>query len=158
MHLLVDSVLPICWHNVLPSSDSASVRSFCVQRYLSGPRQCALVHVGTVWCVPYIGIHYQKVTADWAQILLQIREAEGSNLGYPDWGFACVSPVLPGKCQHSTVTYRPIARQLLGKHIPMRVNARNNRASVDKQRITKHLKQYGIIKNCVFHGVRPEAI
>jgi hypothetical protein len=36
------------------------------------------------------------------------------------------------------VTYRPIARQRLGKHIPAGANARNNMASIAIQRISKH--------------------
>jgi hypothetical protein len=36
------------------------------------------------------------------------------------------------------VTYRPIARQRLGKHIPVGVNARNNRTSIARQRTSKH--------------------
>jgi hypothetical protein len=39
---------------------------------------------------------------------------------------------------NSTVTYRPIARQRLGKHIPTGVNARNNRTSIANQRISRH--------------------
>jgi hypothetical protein len=36
------------------------------------------------------------------------------------------------------VTYRPIARQRLGKHIPAGANARNNRTSIARLRISKH--------------------
>jgi hypothetical protein len=36
------------------------------------------------------------------------------------------------------VTYRPIARQLLGKPIPAEANARNNRTYIARQRISKH--------------------
>jgi hypothetical protein len=36
------------------------------------------------------------------------------------------------------VTYRPIARQQLGKHIPAGANERNNRKSIARQRISKH--------------------
>jgi hypothetical protein len=36
------------------------------------------------------------------------------------------------------VTYRPIARQRVGKHIPAGANARNNRTSIARQRISKH--------------------
>jgi hypothetical protein len=36
------------------------------------------------------------------------------------------------------VTYRPIARQRLGKHIPAGANARNNRMPIARQRINKH--------------------
>jgi hypothetical protein len=32
----------------------------------------------------------------------------------------------------------PIARQRLGKHIPVEANARNNWTSIAKQRISKH--------------------
>jgi hypothetical protein len=37
----------------------------------------------------------------------------------------------------SNVTYRPIARQRLGKHIPAGANARKHRMSVARQRINK---------------------
>jgi hypothetical protein len=37
-----------------------------------------------------------------------------------------------------TVTYWSIARQRLGKHIPAGANARNNRTSVARKRISKH--------------------
>jgi hypothetical protein len=36
------------------------------------------------------------------------------------------------------VTYRPIASQRLGKHIPTRANTRNNRTSTARERISKH--------------------
>jgi hypothetical protein len=36
------------------------------------------------------------------------------------------------------VTYRPIARQQLSKHIPAEASVRNNRTSIAKQRISKH--------------------
>jgi hypothetical protein len=36
------------------------------------------------------------------------------------------------------VTYRPIARQRLGKHIPAEVYARNNKTSIARRRINKH--------------------
>jgi hypothetical protein len=36
------------------------------------------------------------------------------------------------------VTYRPIARQRLGKHISAGANARNIRTSIARQRISKH--------------------
>jgi hypothetical protein len=36
------------------------------------------------------------------------------------------------------VTYRPILRQRLGKHISAGANARNNRASIARQRSSKH--------------------
>jgi hypothetical protein len=36
------------------------------------------------------------------------------------------------------VTYRPIVRQRLGKHIPAGANARNNWTPVARQRINKH--------------------
>jgi hypothetical protein len=36
------------------------------------------------------------------------------------------------------VTYRPIARQRLCKHIPAGANARNSRTSIARQRISKH--------------------
>jgi hypothetical protein len=37
-----------------------------------------------------------------------------------------------------TVTCTPIARQRLGKHIPVRANARKNGTSIASQRISKH--------------------
>jgi hypothetical protein len=37
-----------------------------------------------------------------------------------------------------TVTHRSNARQRLGKHIPARANALNNRTSIARQRISKH--------------------
>jgi hypothetical protein len=37
-----------------------------------------------------------------------------------------------------TVTYRPIATQRLGKHIPAGVNVRDNRMSIAGQRHGKH--------------------
>jgi hypothetical protein len=36
------------------------------------------------------------------------------------------------------MTYTPTARQQLGKHIPEGANARNNRTSIARQRISKH--------------------
>jgi hypothetical protein len=36
------------------------------------------------------------------------------------------------------VTYRPIARQRLGKHFPSRASGHNNKASITRQRISKH--------------------
>jgi hypothetical protein len=36
------------------------------------------------------------------------------------------------------VTYRPIDKQRLGKHIPAEANARHNRTSIARQRISKH--------------------
>jgi hypothetical protein len=40
--------------------------------------------------------------------------------------------------EDNIVTYRPIARQRLGKHIPSGTNARKNKKSIDRQRISKH--------------------
>jgi hypothetical protein len=37
-----------------------------------------------------------------------------------------------------TVTYRPIVRQPLDKHIPSEANAYDNRTSIVRQRISKH--------------------
>jgi hypothetical protein len=37
------------------------------------------------------------------------------------------------------VTYRPIARQQLGKHTPAGANTRNNRRSIARQRISKQV-------------------
>jgi hypothetical protein len=39
--------------------------------------------------------------------------------------------------QINIVTYRPIARQRLGKHIPMEAKARNIRKSITRKRISK---------------------
>jgi hypothetical protein len=39
---------------------------------------------------------------------------------------------------NNAVTYRPIARQRLGKHISAGANARNDRMSSARQRISKH--------------------
>jgi hypothetical protein len=36
------------------------------------------------------------------------------------------------------LTYRPIVRQRLGKHIPAKAKARNNKTSIARQRISKH--------------------
>jgi hypothetical protein len=36
------------------------------------------------------------------------------------------------------VSHRPIARQRFGKHIPVGANARNNRTSCARQRISKY--------------------
>jgi hypothetical protein len=36
------------------------------------------------------------------------------------------------------MTYTPIARQRLGKHIPAQVYVRNNRTSIARQRVSKH--------------------
>jgi hypothetical protein len=36
------------------------------------------------------------------------------------------------------MSYRPIARQRLGKHIPAVANARNNMTCIARQRISKH--------------------
>jgi histone acetyltransferase (RNA polymerase elongator complex component) len=38
----------------------------------------------------------------------------------------------------NNVTYRPTARQRLGKHIPAEANAHNNRTSTARQRMSKH--------------------
>jgi hypothetical protein len=40
--------------------------------------------------------------------------------------------------KQNIVTYRPIARQRLGKHIPAGANALNNMTSIARQRISKH--------------------
>jgi hypothetical protein len=40
--------------------------------------------------------------------------------------------------KNNIVTCIPIARQRLGKHIPMQANVRNNRASIARQQINKH--------------------
>jgi hypothetical protein len=43
-----------------------------------------------------------------------------------------------GRLEDNIVTYRPIARQRLGKHIPAGANPRNNRTSIAKQLISEH--------------------
>jgi hypothetical protein len=53
------------------------------------------------------------------------------------------------------VTYRPIARQRLGKHIPVGANARYNRASVAGQRRGKHASS---TKYAVFCVVRTKGL
>jgi hypothetical protein len=40
--------------------------------------------------------------------------------------------------KQNILTYRPIARQRLGKDIPAEANALNNRTYIARQRITKH--------------------
>jgi hypothetical protein len=51
----------------------------------------------------------------------------------------CSGKVTGGQStQKNIVTYRPIARQQLGKHIPAGANARKNRASIARQRISKY--------------------
>jgi hypothetical protein len=45
----------------------------------------------------------------------------------------------PGNLKYqNSVMFRPIARQRLGKHIPAGANARINRTSIARQRISKH--------------------
>jgi hypothetical protein len=56
------------------------------------------------------------------------------------------------------LTYRPIARQRLSKHIPAGANTRKNRTSIARQGSVNTPKQCGIIEDGVFRGVRPEAI
>jgi hypothetical protein len=56
---------------------------------------------------------------------------------YLKQGFHSFS-VFADKCLNNTVTYRLIARQRLGKHIPAGANARNDRTSIARQRISKH--------------------
>jgi hypothetical protein len=47
------------------------------------------------------------------------------------------------------VTYRTIARQRLGKHIPAEANARNNRTSTVSQRISKHAWRIRFQEKCI---------
>jgi hypothetical protein len=49
------------------------------------------------------------------------------------------------------VTYRSIARQRLGKHIPAEAYARNNRTSIARQRISKQALST-IERLCFLHG------
>jgi hypothetical protein len=44
-----------------------------------------------------------NVVVEWLTLLLRIREVQGSNLGYPDWGFSWFSSVPPGKFWDSTL-------------------------------------------------------
>jgi hypothetical protein len=55
----------------------------------------------------------------------------------------------------SIVTYRPIARQRLGKHIPAEANVRNNRTSSARKRISKHAY---LTTESVFCEVRAEGL
>jgi hypothetical protein len=50
-------------------------------------------------------------------------------------------------CDLYIVTCIPIARQRLGKHIPAQANARSNRTSIARQRISKHAS---LTKEAVF--------
>jgi hypothetical protein len=85
------------------------------------PTMCSCPGKNSPVCC-YTGIHQQNVTVDRAQILLPIREVEDSNLGQengnPNQEFSWISPIPPGKCRHSTVTYWPISKQRLGKNSP----------------------------------------
>jgi hypothetical protein len=58
-------------------------------------------------------------------------------------------PILSVEIRFHTVTYRHIARQRIGKHLPAGAKVRNTRTRI---------KQYGTIEDGVFRGVRPEAI
>jgi hypothetical protein len=49
-----------------------------------------------------------------------------------------LASILVGWADANIVTYRPIARQRLGKHIPAEAYARNNKTSIIRQRISKH--------------------
>jgi hypothetical protein len=62
------------------------------------------------------------------------------------------------RLEDNIVTYKAIARQRLGKHIPAGASARSNGMSVARQRMSKRLKQYGTIEDGVFLEARPEAI
>jgi hypothetical protein len=48
--------------------------------------------------------------------------------------------------------YRPIARQRLGKHVPAKANARNNRTFIARQRISKHASLTIEAVFCVVHA------
>jgi hypothetical protein len=63
---------------------------------------------------------------------------------------SCVSYVF----DISNVTYTPIARQRLGKHIPAGANARKKRASVAADHQIR-LKQYGRVKDRFPWGSAP---
>jgi hypothetical protein len=56
------------------------------------------------------------------------------------------------------VTYRPIAEQRLGKHIPAGANARNNRRLLLGNDSVNTLEQYLTIEDGVFRGVSPVVI
>jgi hypothetical protein len=48
-----------------------------------------------------------------------------------------IIPCYRSICLNNTLTYRPIVRQRLGKHIPAGADAHNNRISIATQRISK---------------------
>jgi hypothetical protein len=47
--------------------------------------------------------------------------------------------VLKNLYMYNIVMYRPIARQRLGKHVSTGTNAHNNRMSIARQQISKHI-------------------
>jgi hypothetical protein len=47
-------------------------------------------------------------------------------------------PLASFRLQENIVTYRPITRQRLGKHIPQQANTRDNRMSIDRQQRGKY--------------------
>jgi hypothetical protein len=56
--------------------------------------------------------------------------------------YRCAKTAISKRCLYmhwtqKNVTYRPIGRQRLGKHIPAGANERNNRTSIARQRISK---------------------
>jgi hypothetical protein len=52
-------------------------------------------------------------------------------------GFKFVLLLLHLTCSINIVTYRSVARQRLGKHIPAEAYGRSNRTSIIRQRISK---------------------
>jgi hypothetical protein len=79
------------------------------------------------------------------QIRFQLHKLkEKLLLRYEDQHFLIpIREILAVYCENRTnrvniVTYRPIARQRLGKHLPARANARNIMTSIARQRISKH--------------------
>jgi hypothetical protein len=54
------------------------------------------------------------------------------------------------------VTYKPIVRQRIGKHIPAGANACNNKTFIARQRISKHTKNNtGQLKAVFSVGLAP---
>jgi hypothetical protein len=55
--------------------------------------------------------------------------------------------------EDNIVTYKPIAKQRFSKHIPAEANARNNRASISRQRISNHAAlRTETVFSCVFRA------
>jgi hypothetical protein len=69
---------------------------------------------------------------------------EEENISCPDWN------------EINIVTYRLIARQRLGKHVPAEAYVRNNWTSIVRQRISK--QAFSTIERLVFCVVRAEGL